>query len=294
MSNTAHCPHCGKRINVELTAPTARSDWGAIQRAFSRKPAANDTYEHSVPAIAAPSYRREAEDDHGTQVADGALAPGESRTMTTYRTADIRSDVAVPILAGIAGGTFIGLLSVPITIAAHGAWWIPPVTWVGTSGVLWAVLSRRLFTDQAMITQEVEMTSVPPAPLPAPTPAQRSVRALAINVATDPAGRHTEHAELPDTPEFLRFVAMVVAGASFSEQTAEDAEMALNVPSATEPDEMGFRQIRDLFVARHWAAWRNRKNHRLGVKLLASGLTILRHIAADSTPPLTESEGTDG
>jgi hypothetical protein len=89
-------------------------------------------------------------------------------------------------------------------------------------------------------------------------------------------GRSTFREELPGEESLLmNFAAAVGSGQSFSEMTAQ----------ATGYGVTNLRALRDIFLKRRWAYWKNPDSPQQGVELTLSGKRILADIAHPPTPP---------
>lgn len=270
MGNQANCPNCGANLRIvqcddiiETTQP------GILRRIFASQ---DHSFEHTVSDAVNPTP---------AAIAPAHVEPGERREMTTYRELDLR-DVLVPLAFGLAGGTLLGLSAIPAAVAIRLPAWVPPVVWLGSSTTLFFATGWRIWRDKSLIVHETITERLHP---PAPAEPQRTVRALKVE-AVDQAGQYRKMANLPDTLPFWEFARRVTQGAPFTEETATACGLSVDVASWREPDEMGFRQIRDLFLDRGWARWKNPAHHQSGVELLAVGRHILRDYAA--TPPPQE------
>lgn len=272
--NETTCPHCGK--TVQLVKNDAGLATYKTPSAWERLWSTPTRFESAVTAVAPqpaayPETPRTA-----------PLAPGETRSINTYRTLDPKSDVITPLLWASAGGTLLGLAAIPVTVGLGWPWWVPPSIWPVSSAALFFAVSWRVLWDKFLIAHEETLERQPP---PAPPTPQRSSRVIEARLVTED-GRQQQYAELPDTRPFWELARAVVDGASFAESTAAAHGMPLDVTHFQEPDEMGFCQVRDRFIDRHWARWRNRKAHKLGVKLNGGGMAMLVQIA--SAPPPQE------
>lgn len=255
---------------------------GLLARLSRRQP---HSYNHTVDvAVGRPdSQPRERERAPAPTVATAHLETGEKRTLSTFRTRDPISDVVTPLIWSLAGGTLIAVASIPPTLWwTWLPWWTPISAWPIATAALYFTTARQMLSDKSLVTHEIEMERKTPPPPPTPT---RSSRILNINLA-NATGDRRQYADLPDTPEFWRLAAAVAGhDAPFSETTATAAGMSVDVEQFDDVDQMGFRQLRDLFVDRHWAKWKNRKSRKQGVKLYAAGREILRSYAEAPPPP---------
>jgi len=81
---------------------------------------------------------------------------------------------------------------------------------------------------------------------------------------------------LPGDPAAVYgFAQAVISGATFSERTATAAGLG-------QPE---WFKLRDEFIDRNWAYWKNPNRPQVGIDLLRSGRAVLRSIAASPPPP---------
>jgi len=86
-------------------------------------------------------------------------------------------------------------------------------------------------------------------------------------------GKTLKIAWLPDTPEMLAFAKCVLNGGDFTERDAQ--RCGIEVPTFRD-------EIRDVFIDRGWAQWKNPEHHQQGIVLLAAGRSKLRAIVEQS------------
>jgi hypothetical protein len=147
----------------------------------------------------------------------------------------------------------------------------------GTLGAVgaWSVSSIDFLNPQTLIVSHQEIVREPVEPVLIEGPGR------SLKVQVDEGNRHTM-GDLPDTPEFRDFARRVSrenTPASFCETTAAEAGLPIDVKHWRHPSEMGFRQVRDLFIDRGWAYWINPKHHQSGVGLKRAGRQTLRRAA---------------
>lgn len=85
-------------------------------------------------------------------------------------------------------------------------------------------------------------------------------------------GAKERRAFLPDTPEMSQFARMAANGQTFSLRTAERAKLGRD----------DWRLIRDAFLERGWATWRDEREKRQGLVLSGPGRAVLRYVADPS------------
>lgn len=277
MTQPTTCPNCGAQLRlIRADGITTTETPGLVGRLF-RRDRGGHTYHHTVDT----SWPSQAADRDRPRSAPAHLEPGESRKVTRYRTRDLVADVITPAFWAVIGGSGIGLTAIPVSVWLRLEWWWPVTIWLGSTTVLFFVSGRNTLHDWSLVshTEELQRAEPPPAPM-----LQRTSRTIRAEV-TDEHGQRRQFADLPDTYAFWQFSrAVAIDGQSFSEATAKACGILIDVESWAEPDQMGFRQVRDLFIARGWAAWRNPEYRNQGVILRLAGKNILRQIA-DSPPP---------
>ena len=108
-----------------------------------------------------------------------------------------------------------------------------------------------------------------------PAPTQRT---LVVRLEQEtPYGTRVQMIELPDVPELGQFARAVSNRQSFSEGVAARFHISRKP----------FEMMRDQFLDRGWAVWKNPKHKRQGVNLLAAGRRAMGRIAGH---PPTEGE----
>jgi len=278
------CPHCGAPLRlIKADGFTASDRPGLLGRVFSRPP--QRPYEATAPA-AQPwsSAPPAAGDDLGNKAALLQTLGGTTRSVRTYRRRDIASDVMPAAVWSVIGGGLIGLSSIAVAIAQRWAWHVPLGVWLGSTTGLFFVAGWRILNDASVIEHEEDLTLPGQRPV-APAAPARTERALRVQVGTDDDQRR-QYADLPDTRAFWDLADAVTSDRKpFAESTASWCGMPIDVPSHETIDEMGFRQLRDLFLRRGWATWKNANHHQQGVQLLAAGRAVLRDVAAATPPP---------
>jgi hypothetical protein len=73
---------------------------------------------------------------------------------------------------------------------------------------------------------------------------------------------------VPDEPEIRQFARMAANGQTFSERTAKRAKVSLD----------DWKDMRDTFMDRGWATWKDAKEKRQGLQLTHVGRAVLRYI----------------
>ena len=196
--------------------------------------------------------------------------PAGERERTEWRQPGIMADVVVPTLrAGVCG------------LALGGLGWVvtgePRTGLIVGASVAGALVLLQFIPD--MLTGDGLVTAVERLTRRdinqdghiGPPPA----RTLRVEVVSN-GGKTEQYGDLPDTRAMWELACAVNRGESFSEATA--SECGLSVPV--------FRDIRDLFVDRAWAYWRNPDHPQQGVELLGRGRTMLQKLAEQ--PPSEE------
>lgn len=99
---------------------------------------------------------------------------------------------------------------------------------------------------------------------PQPEPQRRVIE---VRVHSN-SGRTTHIADLPDTPQVRSFARDVLNGGSFCERDAQSAGISRN----------DWHEIRDAFLARGWAVWRDPDHPQQGIDMAAAGRAVMRSI----------------
>lgn len=284
------CPCCGAQLNIlPADQVTSYQTPGLMGRLFARK--GSQTYQHAVDmALTQTSSQTE------EPARPAVPATGGKRKVTTWRPRDIGSDVIAPAFWSIVGGAMLGLTSVPFAITWRWPAWIPFSIWLGSTTVGFFASSWRILIDLSLIAHEDDLEIAPPpppAPPPMPIKTSRTIRTEVV----DRDGQRSQFAELPDTVamhKFARLVTMVQPSKKepegFTEATAKLANLDVDAGKLDgDPAEWGFRQIREVFLARGWGNWKNPKHHNLGFILTVAGRALLRQIAESTPPPQEDS-----
>lgn len=112
-----------------------------------------------------------------------------------------------------------------------------------------------------------------------PSEAPVPERHVEIEFQTD-KGR--KFATLPDTPEAREFYRAIKRGETFALRTARKYGVSRLVFNS---------QIRDVFVERGWAEWKDDRHPQQGIDLLESGWQVIEHLVlADTTPHPTDED----
>lgn len=220
--------------------------------------------------------------------------PPQSET----RQAGIPVDWKLVILQGLGLGVVGDLAILLVTLAVlvgravthwHGYWaWLNLAwRWPALLMDLWwlvpcAVVGWRFFVEIVDPSYPTPRTSIPPEdqPLgpimpwhrdkweeeqkPEPQIAERVIR-----VEVPERGGATERrAFLPDVPEVRQFARMAANGQTFSLRTAERAKVGRE----------DWNDIRDTFLDRGWAVWRDEREKRQGLQLTHVGRAVLRYV----------------
>ena len=203
--HTTICPQCGAHLRlVRADSFITTESAGLIGRLFAR-PATH--YDHTVEASPWTSDRPTPPTDRSAH-----LAPGESRSITSYRNLDPTSDVITPTLWALIGGGCIGLTAIPIAVGVHLDWWIPLAAWLGSTTLLFFAAGKRILFDRSLISHEEEhqrAESPPPTSLPQ-TPYRVSGE---IQIGTKTL--YTQFG-IGDATSWHRFCKAVHAGRNFS------------------------------------------------------------------------------
>ena len=110
-----------------------------------------------------------------------------------------------------------------------------------------------------------------PEPEPQPGPG----RTVTIRVETKTTNGYREQIlETPDTPQFCQFARAVGNGQTFALRTALRHHMSREE----------FDDLRDDFLTRGWAVWKNRDHPQQGVNLLAVGKRALQGAGDEHSP----------
>lgn len=259
------CPHCGRKLQIEINAI------GKFER---------------PPATPLPRKSVTFESSHRTPLKNDAAAlrlpanyEAESRSASFMPSTE--ANVKVPLLQSLITGAFVG---VPVGAlvgwvgVAHGPLTIWGGIWTGlTWGTIaicgvsffqWTSRSRDynelLWRIESVTGMDVNNDEVVGKPEP------RTVR---VEVQE---GRGWKFSELPGDEQALYDFAVSVSRkiVTFSERGA----------AATDYGVENFRRLREVFIQRHYAEWKDANNHQLGVVLRQSGAAVLAAIAKEPPP----------
>lgn len=255
MSNL-RCPHCGQRIELNI---------GPVAPARSRKLPGVTVFHSSKRTI----FQSDA----------AAVAPNLPAGYTAERQSPAflptkEANVIVPLLESLITGAFVGVCTIA-GVTWYRASFLDGLAWGGisllaASFVQWIRLTgsyRNLLWRLETVTGlDVDGSGEVGEPEPPkPPPIQVQVQ----------QGQSWQFAELPGDPAMLHLFAQKVTGGvvTFSEAGARQTGYGA----------ANFGLLRDVFIARHWAAWNHPTQRSQGVSLRQSGKTILEQIT--QTPP---------
>lgn len=187
---------------------------------------------------------------------------------TPFRKLEMVSDVWVPLLQSLISGLLAtGVLWV-LSPGIGWAWYVAPVIGVVVVGITWLLL---LWAGRAMlwVVEEITGTDIDNDG----HVGKPEKRVVEVEVKE---GHSTRLAELPgDEDHLLRFCRYIAAGDSFSERTAQQCGYGVT----------NFRKLRDIFIARRWAYWKNPDTPQQGIELTLGGRSIIKALAQPPTPP---------
>ena len=189
---------------------------------------------------------------------------------TPVRKMELIADVVVPLAQATVSGLLVGGLATPLIIASDGPWYAGLYLGALSVGIVWG-FRRAASKETLWIIEELTGADIdgdghagePPAP--------------AYGIKAEVKSREGwQFATLPGEPASLHYMAQMVSrGSSFSERTATSAGLS-------QPEWMA---LRDEFITRGWAHWKNADRPQVGVALLGAGRAVLRSIAANPPPP---------
>jgi len=186
---------------------------------------------------------------------------------TPFRKQDIPSDVWVPLLQSLITGILAAVVFSVITPQIAGwPWYAGLIIGLFVLAMAWTIL---LWAGRSMLWVIEEVTGVdinqdghigkPDTPL------------TKIEVKD---GHSTRLADLPGDEDLTKFCRWVAAGDSFSERTAQACGYGVT----------NFRKLRDIFISRRWAYWKNPASPQQGIELTLGGRHIIRELGAALSP----------
>lgn len=188
------------------------------------------------------------------------------------------SHVTVPLLRSLITGGFFGLTAGVLTsylaiMGKGGVWYsielgliIGGIVFFGGSFFYWLYITgqydnllSRVETVTGLDLNQDNQVGPPPKPEP---------RTIRVEVEQ---GKSREWEDFPgDEAALVEFAKDVVSNrVTFSEKGAGDSGYGI----------ANFRELRDIFITRHWAEWKDEQNRQQGVSLYRAGRTILNRIA---------------
>lgn len=182
---------------------------------------------------------------------------------TPFRKLEMTSDVWVPLAQSFISGVLAtGVFGVVSSVLGWVEWYVAPVTGIVVVGLSWLVL---LWAGRAMLWVIEEITGMDiDHDGHVGQPEKRTIKIEVKN------GSSTQLADLPGAEEYLtRFCRYVAAGESFSERTAQQCGYGIT----------NFRKLRDIFIARRWAYWKNPDTPQQGIELTVGGKHIINELA---------------
>lgn len=256
-----YCPYCGHKLNK----PIRRKG-----RAVTFQSSHRSIFRNEAGAIAAPVSGY-----HELQ------APAGSPTM--------EANVAIPLLQSAISGLFIGVGSTIITTAlyqygglyfwpslGYGLMWGVGLTFVSSAFLWW----QRLGYYDALLWRIETITGLDLDDDEEIGPPEHTV---SVKVEQ---GKRWQFESLPGGAQAVFKFAQSVTGEAitFSEAGARQSGYGA----------ANFAKLRDLFIKRGWADWKDPANRQQGVILYRNGQSVLKAIASDPPPGVMADRGDDG
>jgi len=267
----SNCPHCGNRIEISISADHS-------QNAIHTRP--------KVGKVTLESSHHSPLRNEAAAINLPANYAAESRSASFMPTTE--SNVKVPlmqslisgILIGLPVGIVVGFIDIKLGPAVLRGDIMAGLVWgmTITFGVaFWQWFGRiqdyneLLWRIESVTGLDVNNDDAIGKPEP------RTVR---VEVQE---GKGWKFSELPgDEQALYDFALSVVKGVvTFSERGAASRDYGAE----------NFRRLREAFIQRHYAEWKDPDNHQLGVVLRRSGTAVLAAIAKE--PPPAEMAGSD-
>lgn len=182
---------------------------------------------------------------------------------TPYRKLDLVADVLVPLCwAGITG-LILGVFFAVLGLFLGWPGWAGPVAGLVITTAVWIVSmlsDRGLWMIEEITGRDLDGDGI------TGQPARRVVQ---VEVKE---GKTTQLADLPGDADLVRFCQVVAAGKSFSEDTAQSSGYGVT----------NFRRLRDQFINRRWAFWRDPANPQQGVELTMIGKKVVNDVGLNN------------
>jgi hypothetical protein len=202
------------------------------------------------------------------QQSEAAPQPfSQASRKTPFRKLEMGADVLVPLTQAVVSGVLAAvLLAMLVPFVPSWGWGVPFVAGGGVIAMVWAgsmLRDRGLWVIEEITGLDIDHDGHTGKP-------QKRV----IEVELREKGKLSGMAELPGGDDLLDFCRMVHAGESFSEQTAQQCGYGVT----------NFRRLRDIFIQRRWAYWRNPAHPQQGLDLTRQGQGVIKDVALSAAP----------
>lgn len=258
----AECPLCGRQFHLVANAPKSKKrrrwPWRWLD---SDADATFDApaKQHFNQSVAQTQPWRDAQPQPRE-----SLGAGE----TVWRRLDM-NDIRDPAILGAVG---VGMPVAATTLIVGSVVVWPLSLWatipigavlVGADIVFWVMVWPHIkHEDKHLITRE-RAQEVEDSKVNAPQKQERTVEVI-VKAGTNK--RHDKRAEFTDDTKFHNLAMKILGGASATEATAK----ACGISRAR------WIKIRDIFLDRGWASWRDANNTNLGIEMSRAGRAALR------------------
>lgn len=246
--SACRCPACGAKLQI-----VASDDERHTKRSVFHSDAPQ-FFESS----AAPSYPQRRE-----QTQQQNIPPGTHRDVTHLRP-ETPGDIGTFALKALGCGVAAMLLSICPTIVLDVLPWYTPVIVLPTvSGLSWFLVSGKA---QGLVTFTENLTRLDLDRDGKVGNAPKQKRTVEVVVKAESDRRHDKRVTLPDTAEMHNLAMRILDGEQFNEKNAKMCGFS----------RQKWVELRDVFLDRGWAIWRDEHNHNLGIDILAAGRAALR------------------
>lgn len=283
------CPHCGGKIELNISA--ASKPAGYHPQVSSGQKLRLEPVERLRGVTLQSSHRSVFRSDAISPPMPGGLPAGFSAERQSPAFLPTKeSNVIVPLLESLITGTFVGICTVaivPLVEFRFGPYFIYGDFWsglkwggglfLGASFIQWLRLTGN-YRNLLWRLETVSGADINNDGEIGPPPAHQ------VQVKVE-QGKSWQFEDLPGDAHALWSFADDVSGerVSFSEAGARKSGYGAE----------NYGRLRDQFIKRGWAGWRDPVNRQQGVELFRNGRSVLKAIASDPPPPVQSDKGDD-
>jgi hypothetical protein len=209
------------------------------------------------------------------------------RQSKTYRSANVQSDVLVPLITAAVTGIILAIIATVLWISAHWSPWVILIAFLSGFVLVWvwrlALFDKLLVAGEEITHLDLNRDNVIGAPPPEPVPEVRIELKLSEANRSQPNFRRFSFPCDQDT--LVEVADVMLAGSTLPE--SEWAGLKAGKPFSEDK----LKKFKAILVAQGLSRWVNPENPRLGIVLTDNGRQFMERVrdagmdADDPTPP---------